>query len=142
MLYRLKRIPFLHIKKANAHNNYFSSIKKTKRPNLDKGLKKLTRNMEKRAGPFEDLFTQAFTLSELKNSLKKCKLKKAPGPDRISNEMLVHLSQSGKNILLAIINCTWKTGKLPKSWKTAHVSPIPKKGKPKEKVRVATVQYI
>ena len=123
-----------NLKKANAHNNFFSSIKKTKRPNLDKGIKKLTRKMEKRAGPFEDLFTQEFSLSELNNSLKKCKLKKAPGPDQISNEMLVHLSQTGKNILLATINCTWKTGKLPKSWKTAHVSPIPKKGKPKEKV--------
>ena len=63
-----------------------------------------------------------------------CKLKKAPWPDVISNEMLTHLGPTGKRILLKIINQTWKTGKLPKSWKTANVIPIPKKGKPKDKL--------
>ena len=121
-------------RKAEAHNSFFTSIKSTQRPNLDKCFKKLTRKMEKRSGPLMSIFTQRFTLNELTNSLKKCKLKKAPGPDEISNEMLVQLSKSGKRVLLKIINNTWRAGKLPKSWKTAHVIPIPKKDKPKEKL--------
>ena len=118
-------------RKAEAHNSFFTSIKSTQRPNLDKSFKKLTRKMEKRSGPLMSIFTQNFTMNELTNSLKKCKLKKAPGPDEISNEMLVQLSKYGKRVLLKIINNTWKAGKLPKSWKTAHVIPIPKKDKPK-----------
>ena len=61
-------------------------------------------------------------------------MKNAPGPDEISNEMLVHLGQNGKELLLAIINKTWETGKLPKSWKTATITPIQKKGKTKDKL--------
>ena len=39
------------VEKAEAHNVFFSSIKKTKRPNLDRGLRKITGRMEKRSGP-------------------------------------------------------------------------------------------
>ena len=60
-------------------------------------------------------------------------MKKAPGPDKVSNDMLVQLSDYGKERLLELLNKTWKYGKLPKSWKTATVIPTLKKDKPKEK---------
>ena len=120
--------------KAEEHNKFFTSIRSTNRPGLDKGFKKLTRKLEKRAGPIMSVFSKKFSETELNQSLNKCKLRKAPGPDNISNEMLVQLSSFGKKILLKLINRTWKAGKLPKSWKTAHIIPIPKKDKPKEKV--------
>ena len=90
--------------------------------------------MEKRHGPFDSLFVKKFTRTELDNSLKKCKLGKAPGPDEVTSDMLIQLSEYGKDMLLKIINKTWDSGSLPQVWKTAHITPILKNGKPKNKV--------
>ena len=119
-------------KKAETHNKFFSSIKNRRRKNLDSSIKSLTKRMEKRLGPFASIFTDCFTATELDQSLKKCKMKKAPGPDKVANDMLVQLSSYGKEYLLKLVNKTWKTGKLPEIWKTATVIPILKNGKPKE----------
>ena len=54
--------------------------------------------------------------TRLDNNLKKCKLRKAPGPDEVTNEMLEQLCDYGKGMLLYIINRTWETGSLPKMW--------------------------
>ena len=75
-------------------------------------------------------FDEEFSIQELNNAIKKAKSGKAPGPDKIANEMIAHLGPLAKLNLLLIINKTWKTGNLPKSWKTAQVTPILKKGKP------------
>ena len=64
--------------------------------------------------------------------LRKLKPRKSPGPDNIHNEMLIHLGNQGKMILLYFFNLTWKSGKLPLSWKNAVIKPILKKGKPAE----------
>ena len=121
-------------KKADAHNKFFSSTKNKRRGNLDQAFKTLTRRMENRTGPFQSIFIDPFSTTELEDSLNKCKLKKAPGPDNVTNDMLVQLSKQGKKFLLNLINKTWRTGKLPKIWKTATVIPILKKDKPKEKL--------
>ena len=110
------------------------SPKKDNRAHTDRAFKRLTRVMQKRNGPHRAVFAEKFTRTELDNGLKKCKLRKAPGPDEVTNEMLVQLGDYGKGMLLNIINRTWETGSLPKVWKTATVMPILKKGKPKSKV--------
>ena len=121
--------------KATAFTKFYTSITKNhKRPNIDRGFKRLTRSLEKRNGPFESVFVEKFTRKELDFSLKKCKLKKAPGPDEVTNEMLVQLGDASRGILLHIINKSWETGSLPKIWKTANITPILKKDKPKSKV--------
>ena len=113
---------------------YASIAKKQKRDNLDRAFKKLTRGMEKRNGPFDSLFVKKFTRTELDNSLKKCKLGKAPGPDEVTSDTLIQLSEYDKAMLLKIINKTWDSGSLPQIWKTANIVPILKNGKPKNKV--------
>ena len=80
--------------------------------------------MEKRHGPFESIFVRKFSRTELDDSLQKCKPKKAPGPDDITNEMLMQLGDAGRGILLNIINKTWETGTLPQIWKNANIIPI------------------
>ena len=121
--------------KATAFTKYYSSLTKNqKRTNTDKAFKKLTRTMEKRHGPFESIFVRKFSRTELDDSLQKCKPKKAPGPDDITNEMLMQLGDAGRGILLNIINKTWETGTLPQIWKNANIIPILKKDKPKSKV--------
>ena len=64
------------------------------------------------------------------SALRKLAFKKAAGPDRIKNEMIVHLGSTAKTILLRFINRTWRESQLPSAWRTARISPVLKKGKP------------
>ena len=121
--------------KAKAFNKFFATVNKSrKRKTLDKAFKKLTKRMERMPRCANSIFAEKFTPSELESSLKKCKRRKAPGPDKVTNDMLVQLGKNGKKVLLKLINKTWKSGKLPKSWKTAHIIPVLKKDKPKTKL--------
>ena len=61
-------------------------------------------------------------------------VKKAPGPDGITNEMLKHLGPGAKRFLLRIYNQSWSTGIVPTIKKEALIRPIKKqtnKGKDK-----------
>ena len=69
-------------------------------------------------------------MSELEKAMRLLKKNKSPGPDLIHNEMLMNLSPKGKEALLMLLNKTWKSGNIPKSWKIATVTPVLKKGKP------------
>ena len=71
---------------------------KDNRQNTDRAFKRLTRMMERRAGPHRSVFAEKFTRTELDNSLKKCKLKKAPGPDEVTNEVInINVNNSTTN---------------------------------------------
>lgn len=67
--------------------------------------------------------------SQIKNILLKLKKKKAPGPDDIPNEALVHLPDSAIQLLTKIINSILKLGYFPNDWKIAKVLMLPKPGK-------------
>ena len=69
------------------------------------------------------------------------KKKKAPGPDRVHNEMLKNVGDKSKAALLALFNKTWKSGVVPKAWKLATITPILKAGKKADQPR-ATVPYL
>ena len=60
---------------------------------------------------------------------------KSPGPDAITNEMIVNLGQPALHKLLDIFNKTWQEGTLPQIWREATMIPIHKKGKAKQKPR-------
>ena len=79
--------------------------------------------------------TDPFSTKELKDALKKMKTKKAPGPDRITREMLKHLGACSRAVLLKIFNHSWIKGVVPAVWKEAIVIPVPKKGKDKKNPR-------
>ena len=69
-----------------------------------------------------------FTLSELKESLKKSK-DTAAGPDNIHYQFLRRLPESCLQVLLNVYNQVWESGNFPPSWREALVVPIPKPGK-------------
>ena len=46
--------------------------------------------------------------------------------------MLKNLGKQGKQVVLELINITWRKGVLPSTWKIATIVPILKKGKPPE----------
>lgn len=109
-------------KKADTQNKFYSSIKGKLRKVMDRSFKLLTKTMKKRSGPLASIFTDTFSFEELTQSLSKCKLKKAPGLDSVTNDMLVQLSTFGKEILLKLLNQTWKQVNSPKSGKQLQLS--------------------
>ena len=64
----------------------------------------------------------------------RLQLKKAPGHDGISNEMLRQLGPVARGALLDIINRSWRSAEVPRQWRQATVVPIPKPGKDKSHV--------
>ena len=117
-------------KKAEHMNRAFASVSRA--GNLTDQDKETIKNLkQKEKSPIANnsLFEENLTKKELKQALRKIKLKKAPGPDKIHGEMLKRLGAKGKDVLLRLINSTWKKGQVPRAWKTAHIMPIPKKGK-------------
>ena len=66
---------------------------------------------------------------ELTSALSNLKLKKSPGPDAITNEMIVNLGQPALHKLLDIFSKTLQDGTLPQIWIEATMIPIHKKGK-------------
>ena len=59
------------------------------------------------------------------------KLRKASGPDSITNEMLLHLGPCSKKKLLQLFNDGWRTGTVLQVWREAIMIPILKRGKDK-----------
>ena len=78
----------------------------------------------------EEMF-MPITMNEVKTAIKKLKMKKSPGPDGISNEMIVHLGNAALKKLLEIFNLSWNMGNVPQIWKDALMIPLHKKGKDK-----------
>ena len=72
---------------------------------------------------------QPLGLGELLRALKKLRPKRSPGPDGITNEMLIHLGSAAVCKLLQIYNHSWEQGVLPQTWREATMIPILKKGK-------------
>jgi ribonuclease HI len=79
------------------------------------------------------LMREPLTLGELQKAVSKLKAKKSPGPDEISNEMLINMSTVSKTKLLEIFNLSWTKGIVPQIWREAITIPILKKGKCKTK---------
>jgi ribonuclease HI len=75
-----------------------------------------------------------FSFSELESALSDLKVNKAAGPDLVSNEMLKNLPVTGKEALLRICNSSWTKQSVPAIWRTARITPVPKKGKPPDKI--------
>ena len=86
---------------------------------------------ECRRNEASDCMTADFTMYELNSAINKLKNKKSPGSDGISNEMIKHLNQTGKTVLLSIFNQSWKIGTFPNKWKEATIIPVAKKRKRK-----------
>jgi len=118
-------------KKAEHFNRYFASVNRADRlTEEDRSLLAEFRQKEKSPRANNSLFEEDFTTMELRQALGKLKPKKTPGLDKVHNEMLRELGPRGKEVLLRLINKTWRTSKVPKAWKTALITPLLKSGKP------------
>lgn len=112
------------------------------------------RNNAEKANAFADHLTQVFTpnissttncnlqpscnlpkkpiqfgLPELKNIIKELDVKKSPGHDKITANMIKELPECAVRILLFIYNAINRTGHFPLNWKMSQIILIPKPGK-------------
>ena len=58
----------------------------------------------------EPLMNSPFTQAELEDALRTLNLRKSPGTDKITNEMLLHLGPKAKKKLLQLMNDSFKQG--------------------------------
>ena len=71
-----------------------------------------------------------FEKRALQKLLRDLKIDKSMGPDGVHPKLLKHLSNNDNftSSLLELFQKCFNTGKIPKVWKTAHVTPLHKKG--------------
>ena len=86
--------------------------------------------------PTSDTQPSCSTLSlsslQVRNELRKMKVKKATGPDGISSRLLKSCADQLCRIVEYIFNMSLKLGKVPLLWKTSCVVPVPKIPHPKD----------
>ena len=82
---------------------------------------------ERKAGN-EEIEDRAPTNEELQKAIKKLKNNRAPGNDGINPELMKIKNEIANSRLLAIVQSTWNTERLPKEWEDSLICPIWKKG--------------
>lgn len=70
-----------------------------------------------------------FNMRELNYIIQNLKLNKAPGPDQIHNEMIIHFPEKTRTLLLDIYNYIWLHHVFPQTWREATIIPIKKPNK-------------
>ena len=63
--------------------------------------------------PADGCMTDALQKDELEAEIRTLKPKKAPGPDIVTNDMILYLGPSAKEAILALFNKSWKSGTVP-----------------------------
>lgn len=82
----------------------------------------------RKIGDDPDCDSAPFSIHELNDVLKGCKLGKQPGPDCIIMELCKWLNSANRQTLLNILNDWWAHGDIPTDLLQARVVPIYKKG--------------
>ncbi|GFV75567.1 uncharacterized protein TNCV_2240161 [Trichonephila clavipes] len=67
-----------------------------------------------------------FTIHEINAVINKLKLKKAPGPDSIPNEVVKKLHEMYPDLFLTVLNSCLRLKTFPRCWKKARIILIPK----------------
>ena len=71
------------------------------------------------------------SVSEVEDSLARIKLGKAAGPDRLQAWILRDMAPILAPPICALFNSSLRDGYVPETWKTAHVTALPKKHPPR-----------
>jgi len=79
-------------------------------------------------------YNKKFNANELEAAIKQAK-DGAPGPDEIHYWFLRNSGENFRKAFLQTINKFWKEGRMPTTWKTADIIPIPKPKKDATKTK-------
>lgn len=119
--------------KSNIFADHFESAFKND-TNIEEDLEfqySIDQNLQEQILETEAEQMDPVTHGEIKWYIKELKNKKAPGYDRITNEILKKLTSKAIAYLCAIFNACLRTGHFPSKWKHAEIIVIPKPGKNK-----------
>jgi len=111
--------------KADILNRQFQSVFSTNTPISAENYKSQYSNTDKSYPVASDINITCNGIEKLLESLNP---HKAPGPDQIRPMVLKQLAPEIAPILTIIYQTSLDHGTVPEEWKTAHVSPIYKKG--------------
>lgn len=110
-----------------------SNLEVPERREEDMREKLLEYDINQAEEPMPMVMDSPFNIQEFEAALSTLLLRKAPGPDQITNEMLLHIGPQAKKKLLQLMNDSWRSGIVPGMWREATMVPIHKKGKDKSK---------
>ena len=116
--------------KAEFLNEFFSEVGADRKDDVfdEKHAEEVTRYVS--GFDFEedsdDQTNDCFDEIEVTRGLRELNAHKAMGPDEIHNRFLIEGGHEVVVTLVQLFNESWKSGVLPKAWKRAEVSPIPK----------------
>ncbi|GFN74194.1 hypothetical protein PoB_000070000 [Plakobranchus ocellatus] len=117
-------------KEADAFTKHFSKVNKITRDLVAYSrLRRLKKALECRPTASNRTLKVEFTENKLYIALLKGRTGKALGQGGITQKILTHLGSSAKGALFNLFNRTWRSGELPRAWRTAVFVPILKKGK-------------
>ena len=108
------------LSKNSSSDNYSQTFQQNKKKEEKNKLQFSSNNLE--------TYNEKFNISEIKSCLSELSLT-AAGPDKIHNNLLIHLPQESIDLLLEIFNSIWENHLFPNTWQTATIIPIPKPGK-------------
>ena len=124
------------MQKAEAFCSNYASVSRLTQDKRDRQLKRTIREKlrDRRGSQAYENYLVPFTMTQLNSKIRKLPDSKACGDDGITNEHIKHLGQYGRNVLLWLINRSWRTGEIADSWRKATIVPLLKKGKPVNKI--------
>ena len=115
---------FAEISSERNYSSSFRHYKNLKEYNSD-DVEVKNSGLDKNANILNDVFN----LDELRRAIRGAKQHSTPGDDRISYEMLQHLSKHSSKSLLNMYNRAWTNGTIPQAWRHSITVPILKAGK-------------
>ncbi len=74
--------------------------------------------------------SEPFTQTEIESAISMLKTNKAPGPDYIHNEFIIHLGPAAVTWLLSFLNFCHSQLRIPRIWRRSNVIALLKPGKP------------
>ena len=98
---------------------------------MKNNVKKYIKQASARSSPE----TSPFSMHELKHAIQLLKKRKAPGPDTLFNEFLIHASSNLRKEVLRLANLIWETGAMPSSFLHAIIVPVLKPDKPADEAK-------
>ena len=69
-----------------------------------------------------------FTQVGIERTISKCPLVKAPGESGLLNDLMRHSAFQISGLLHLLFHALWKSGRIPSSWHSSIIQPVPQKG--------------